>query len=343
MLGAVLGLGEALGARFRVLGLLPTALLASFVIALLKSGAPGQAPDLDKVSSAVEGLDAWGGILLLLGIIAVALIAEPLQLSLVRLLEGYWAASTFGAALSRLLVKLQGRRRSNEQEIERRPAGEVSDARRTLAGWRLRHLYPPEGVELLPTRLGNVLRVAEDRAGRRYGLDAVVVWARLYPLLPDHLVAILDDQRTQMDVAARFCVVFAGAAIVSASLLASHGPWLAVAAGAIVLAAVSYRSAVAAGIAYGETLEVAFDLHRFDLLTGLHLSLPANRSAERAANKELSRFLRQGKPVNFRYDHAEAKNADTTAVGVAIDSGGAVRATTASSNQEVQAKRSGGE
>jgi hypothetical protein len=304
MVAALLGLGDALGTRFRVLGMLPAGLFAVFVLALLESGAPGDAPDLDAVAAAVRGLEVWEGVALLLGIIAAALILEPLQLALVRLLEGYWGGSALAALLARPLVALQARGREREQRVERSPSDTVGLSRRSLAAWKLRALYPPESVDLLPTRLGNVLRSAEVRAGRRYGLDAVVVWPRLFPLLPERLTEVLDDARQQLDVASRFCVMFVAAALVSAVLLASHGAWLAVAAVALVLAALSYRAAVAAALAYGVALEAAFDLHRFDLLTALHLPLPDDRSSERVANAELSDFLRQGVPVDFRYAHA---------------------------------------
>jgi hypothetical protein len=73
-------------------------------------------------------------------------------------------------------------------------------------------------------------------------------------------------------------------------------------------------AALAVAAAYGQALEAAFDLHRFDLLTALHLPLPANLTGEVAANQELSRFLRQPseylhvltqaqRGLNFTYRH----------------------------------------
>jgi hypothetical protein len=168
---------------------------------------------------------------------------------------------------------------------------------------RLRRLFPSDPAWLLPTRLGNALRAAETRAGEPYGLDAVVAWPRLYPLLPDGVRALVDDQRDGLDLAARFCAVFAAAAAVSLVLLAIHGWWLLVPAGCLVLAWLSYRGAVAAAVAYGEGIRAAIDLHRFDLLTALHLPLPATLEEERAVNEELSLFLRQTWPVDFVYEH----------------------------------------
>jgi len=137
---------------------------------------------------------------------------------------------------------------------------------------------------------------------------------RLYPLLSDKVTAVLDDLRDQLDLAARFCVVFGVATVISIVVLATDGWWVAAAAITLVGCLLSYRAALAAAAAYGQALEAAFDLHRFELLTALHLPLPANLIGEVSANQELSRFLRQPSEylhaltqaqhgLNFTYSH----------------------------------------
>ena len=59
-----------------------------------------------------------------------------------------------------------------------------------------------------------------------------------------------------------------------------------------------------AAIAYGELLESAIDLHRFDLLQALHLPLPADPEAERTLNAQLSDVLRQDFEMQVQYVHA---------------------------------------
>jgi hypothetical protein len=130
-----------------------------------------------------------------------------------------------------------------------------------------------------------------------------VVWPRLYPLIGEKLAAVLADQRNALDLSARFCVMFLLAAAAGAVILFQHGAWLAVPGAALIMSWLSYRSAIGAAVAYGESIEAAFDLHRFDLLRTLRLPLPCDRETERAANKQLSDFLRQGIPMNFAYVH----------------------------------------
>ena len=123
--------------------------------------------------------------------------------------------------------------------------------------------------------------------------EPIVVWPRFYPLLSDKVTAVPDDLRDQLDLAARFCVVSGVATMISIVFLAAGGWWLTAAAVTLAGSLLSYRAALAAAAAYGQALEAAFDLHRFDLLTALHLPLPANLVGEVTANQELSRFLRQ--------------------------------------------------
>jgi hypothetical protein len=185
------------------------------------------------------------------------------------------------------------------------------------------HDYPAADA-VLPTRLGNILRAAEHRAGSRYGLDAIITWPRLYPLLADTTAAVLNDLRDQLDLAVRFCVMFLLATVITAACLSGHGWWLAVAAGTLAGAALSYQAALSAAAAYGQAVEAAFDLHRFDLLAALHLPLPADLASEVQANQRLSRFLRQPQEymfalthgrggLNFTFEHGGAPTAELKA------------------------------
>jgi hypothetical protein len=308
MLDSLIGLGKDLGLRFNLVGLFPSAALAVFVVALVWGGAPEEAPSFDRFLEQAESMEAWEGALLFFGLLAVSLLAEPLQLSLVRLLEGYWSGSRVGRPIAALGVWWHGRCRRKLERLQMSFGTEVispaTDARMREAAAQLQQLYPPEPF-VMPTKLGNVLRSAEIRAGRRYGLDAIAAWPRLYPLLSEKVAAIVDDQRNQLDIAARFCVVLLTAALVYFALLATHAWWLVLPAALLVLAYLSYRAAVAAAVGYGKAIEVAFDLHRFDMLAALHLPLPADSESERASNEVLSQFLRDGLPHDFRFAHGE--------------------------------------
>jgi hypothetical protein len=81
------------------------------------------------------------------------------------------------------------------------------------------------------------------------------------------------------------------ATLISAPVLAIHGWWLLVPTSTAVLSWVAYRAAVRAATSYGQQLHVAFDLHRFNMLRGLHLPLPPDLESEIIFNDRLTTFL----------------------------------------------------
>jgi hypothetical protein len=303
----VTGSLQNIGIRFNLVGLLPTTVLTLFILLLVWSGAPGQMPDMYRIIQNAEALQVGEVLYLVLIILVAALVLQPLQLGIVRLLEGYWGNSWFTVGITRFGISMHRRRRDKlEAETMLTKKAEDIDAAEKAhledVALKLSETYP-SGERVLPTGLGNALRAAEENAGGRYGLDTVVVWPSIYPLLSQELTSTLIDSRDQLDMAARFCVTFIIIALVSVGVLWSYGWWLFVPVGALVLAWISYRSAISAAISYGYGLKAAFDLHRFDLLKALHLALPINLEKELKANEELCDFLRQGIPAEFKYEH----------------------------------------
>jgi hypothetical protein len=143
-------------------------------------------------------------------------------------------------------------------------------------------------------------------AGAAYGAETVTWWPRLYSVLGSTAKEVVDDRRTQLDVACRLSATAAVVGVATVPLLARSGWWLALALVPLALAWVAYRAAVAAAVVYGEAVRAAFDVHRFDLLAALHLPLPATPVDERRQNVRLSRFWDQGVPLDdVAYDHAD--------------------------------------
>jgi hypothetical protein len=299
--------------RFVLTDLLPTAALTVFVVTLIGSGLPTREASLGRFLGATTSLSLRELTGLAVAVLAVAwitsCITRPFEFSAIRLLEGYWYGH-IGAALGSIGVRLQGRRLSRFASIAYSP-DEFNEHRQALA--REQFSTYPSAERLLPTRLGNVLRAAEDEAGQRYGLDTVTMMPRLYPFLSERLADGLGELRDQLDVAARLCVTLLLATMISALLLLprllQHGWWLALPVATAVLAWVAYKAAIQVAIAYGRLIYVAFDLHRFDMLRGLHLPLP-DAANEQEFNTSISEFFQKRtwvKYVDFAeygYDHS---------------------------------------
>lgn len=82
-------LGRDLGMRFTVVGLVPAVAAGSVVAAVLLAGAPGQRPQWSTFVTKLGDLSGAEGGALVLAIVVVAFALQPLQVGVVRLLEGY--------------------------------------------------------------------------------------------------------------------------------------------------------------------------------------------------------------------------------------------------------------
>ncbi|WP_433789131.1 hypothetical protein [Actinoplanes sp. CA-252034] len=296
--------------RFFRTAYLPTCAGALFLIALVWAGAPLHAVHFDDAWATAESLGVLEAVLIALAVVLVAVVVQPLQTLLVRILEGEFP-HRLGASWWRR--RQLGRRKRMADRVTVAVAAAVEAAgspqeqarvnEAGLASARLRARYPAEHA-VRATRLGNVLAATADTAGQEHGLDPIVIWPHLYPLLGDNIRAVVDDLRDALDGAVRLCVVMALTAIGAAGLLAwRSGWWTLLAVGPLVISVLSYAGAVRAAIAYGAGMRAGMNLHRFDLRTALHLPLPHDQTTERAANEELCDLLRQGVPLRTAYQH----------------------------------------
>ncbi|MEU2158081.1 hypothetical protein ABZ532_24260 [Streptomyces sp. NPDC019396] len=165
--------------------------------------------------------------------------------------------------------------------------------------------YPRTAQRTLPTRLGNVLRAAEEH-GDRYGLDAVTVWPRLYTVLPDPFLVSFAQAATAMQ--AGVMVSFLGAVFAVAGgtlavlVLPGAGAACCVWGGAAV-AVLGYRGAVRAARPYAQLIRAAFDVHRLLLIEAMRLRLPTGPGEERAQWEQLTKLWYRGAPD---YDRVQA-------------------------------------
>lgn len=267
-----------------------------------------------------DGLtDASRVLLLLATIIPIGLTALGLDMigpALLRIAEGYWDFPLLGAWLCQKRSQywrshFEAQRQRWQELKQRENAESTSDVhlmpltkneRDTLDRLE-REFYEAPQKEIMPTRLGNILRAAEEDQFWRYGLDKIIVWPRLYPLLPEILRNELDDARASLDGAIRttflamlFSLIWGIQAIVDRSWILAG-----VVALGIATAWLTGHSALRAAATHAELLRAAFDLHRFDLYRALHLPLPATTAEERAVGQHLNGFLWRGEGTT--YDH----------------------------------------
>ena len=243
-----------------------------------------------------QGTGAQVAVLLtvLLALVGSGIVVGALAVPVLRFLEGYWPRWTdpFRLRLAGWLAERAADGAPAWQEAYKRVRPPAVPTARDLAVYtrleRRRRRRPSSPGYFMPTPIGNILRAAERRPFDKYGLDAVVLWPRVWPLLPDTLRSDLLAARASLDRAA-----IAGVWGVLFCAFAPLTLWaipigLVVAATAVVIV-IPDRAQV-----FGDLVEVAYDQYRTTLYTQLRWPLPANPKEERAEGHRLTSYLWRG-------------------------------------------------
>lgn len=296
-------------ARFFLVSYLPTFAALMFLL-ILGWAVYGPGTSFRRAWRVATALSPTQMVLLALLVTVGAVLLMPFQLWFVRLLEGNWP-NWLGGVLG---VKCQ---KARKRKIARAavPTSDAPDVLRTagLAGLRLRQRYPVPDHLVRASRLGNILAAAEDRAGRDYGIDAVVAWPRLYPLLGNEVRNIVDDRRNKLDSMARFVVTAVVTALAAVVILRDSGGWLALAAAPLVVARLAYHACLQSAIVYGESIQVAFDLSHMAFGATFGLARPTDITEERRQYRQLCDLWRQSIPTTFGYTAPDPANTATPA------------------------------
>ncbi len=292
------------GARFTLTSVLPSVILVFALWVAVRSGTYDAGPvDLARVIPTDPQLGQV--VALALAVFLIGVLIQPFQVALVQVLEGFGWAGRVPAILIDLSIERHLRRR-DLANIRRNMGTEPSDGKLADAIWlargnrRIIHQrelaearfarYPKEH-RVQPTMLGNVLRAGEDVAGGRYGFDSMVAFPRMFPSISARLEGEIAHQLRLIDTTSALCVAFLLAGLATAPMFRTAGWPIAVPVVLFVLALFSYSGALRAAKGHGTLLATAFDLHRFDIATGMHLPLPRAPLEEVAFNRALSNFL----------------------------------------------------
>jgi hypothetical protein len=271
--------------------------------------------DLTKIAALVA---------ILFVITTFAFIIQKLDLVVLRFLEGYWPQWMGQQRVqhyrhrreklnreSQELRETQSERQEERQELQKTIDTQGADIlnakerkrylvlQESLLTWpeqtnlaRIRQSLremPTADVDLMPTRLGNLLRAAERQPLNKYGLDAIVCWSRLWMLLPDAVKKDLQEARTDLNTAARvwlWSILFCGWSLLGQSWWTT---WP-IAVG-LISAWWAYQWAIDAARTYGELIEASFDLYRHLLYQSIRWNLPPDPQVEYRVGGELTRYL----------------------------------------------------
>jgi hypothetical protein len=236
-----------------------------------------------------------------------------LNIPIIRLYEGYpWKDSLFGNLVLRRI-------RKNFEEITslriamrnlKSTLAEIDPESNVLTSLQVRQNalatyinseLPDKVDNLLPTRLGNVIRNFERYSAVSYAMDAIVLWPRLISKIDQAFASTIDDSKTSFDFMLNnsfLCgmggitlgVVGLFSKVAASGPLANEYLWrIAVFLG---LSVVFYNFSIGRAAAWGQQVKSAFDLYRTDLLNSLGYSYkPATSVEERALWQDITRQL----------------------------------------------------
>jgi hypothetical protein len=165
---------------------------------------------------------------------------------------------------------------------------------------------------VMPTRLGNILKSAELYPYDRYHIDAVLIWSRLYHLLPERYTQIIIQARSNLDFALVISTLSILFSIISALfLLAVSAPSLLFLTsfwGGTLVAWLAYNSALGSATNYVEQIRVCFDLYRRELLLQLGLKAGSTFLNEQQQWLEICQLFAGGTiPLNWDFIERESK------------------------------------
>jgi hypothetical protein len=228
----------------------------------------------------------------LLVVFISSLAIRAVQLPVIRFLEGYWpwplnhiASCIVSKNQKNFGEKYKELRELKQKEKDKSITPKEQDRLFQLEDWA--HCNPASAKDLLPTRLGNLLRSREMASSRKYGLDALICWPRLWCLLPECIQDNLNSSRDVLNQQAELWLwglLFLFWTALNPYVVLISLIWMFLA----------YRMTQQTAVVYGDLMETAFDLYRFSLYDALGWPRPKNSSEEKVAGARLTEFLWRG-------------------------------------------------
>jgi len=217
--------------------------------------------------------------------------------AILRFYEGYW-----NFPLGRYFQAI-GKKR--HQKYLQQLTEELDKDPRCYEEIYLFYPLPTQSEQVMPTRLGNILKNAELYPKDRYRIDAVLIWPRLYYLLPERFIQTFAEARGALDFMLVISSLSGAFALISAGYLlyvwAPMQLFFICIPGGLFIAWLAYKGAIDGALIYAQQIKVAFDLYRNDLLKQMNMPLPATPAEEKERWNEVVLFLYRNVPGLLTY------------------------------------------
>jgi hypothetical protein len=241
---------------------------------------------LAALSGLAQGLLTLGA---LLAVAATGVVIQRTVPAVLRLLQGYWPAPLRSALAARWRHRLAAYDDAWQALYPRWDEGKATDKETAelLATERRLARLPGTPEQVMPTRLGNVMRAAEARPFEWYGLDSVLCWSRLWLVLPDPAKAEVNATRADLEAAVTW-----GTWAALTVVWVIFTPWALLVA--LVACLFSYLALIGSAVRFGELVNAVYDLYRGLLYDALGYARPQDKQSERDVGIALTQALLRG-------------------------------------------------
>ncbi|HMV44897.1 MAG TPA: hypothetical protein PK079_25505 [Leptospiraceae bacterium] len=213
---------------------------------------------------------------------------------LIRFIEGYTLRNFLGSFELGFLNKYYELKESLSKASEKDKIAAIE---------KLHFEFPVQEELILPTRLGNIIAAFENYSFDKYGIDAVLLWPRMIPILEkENYLNIIAQEKGIFDFLLNlFYVILASGLLVMSSFSYNHNGSGLFFSFIITLISlyVIYNGLISSAIAWGNTIKVSFDLYRNQLWKQLRLTMNCSIDDELVIWREFSRFIREKSKSNF--------------------------------------------
>lgn len=186
--------------------------------------------------------------------------------------------------------------------------------------------YPPKDSQIMPSRLGNILRAAEAYPQSRYHVDAVALWPRMVWAMDKEYMMNVDTANDQCSfllnssfLSGVFTLMSWAASIyvwLFPSKAFSSIAYLLTGVITLIIAWFFYTASLLNVNKYGNLIRSSYDLFRFNLLEKLHLKLPVNIEEEKLVWEKITEFVTIGEIYGKKFfdypDHRVEESEDIT-------------------------------
>ncbi|MCS6848125.1 MAG: hypothetical protein RMN52_10460 [Anaerolineae bacterium] len=281
----------------------PSSLFAAAIFVLLSMVAwlPGLINEGNVIARYFLSLDAvWQLIFASVLTLVLAYGLNSLNNSIFRLMSGdVWKDSIPGSILTRCQVRAYNGLSKRIGELRKESDKKESDKKISELEFRRRNYFPYNHPELIgPTQFGNILNATSANIWRQYRTDLSALWPHLETLIADEpaLSGRINNEKAVIDFWLNLSTVLLLFACINVPVafhlrerhLLESLFWT---GAALLCAYLAYRAALPKAIAWGDAIQMAFDLKREKLRTALGLRKFVSEKDEKEVWQAVSQWL----------------------------------------------------